>query len=176
MGGPWGGGRKITFLVHQQVHGEGRSSKEANHRKTFSQRLPVSKGTALQEKGFMSSRMNMQNGLSILSPQWRRWDLDCILHPYPFMTMCIIPLGINHLPARKQHKELHKGVGSFDWVNLTLALKGYYIVPVKDHVCPRKFCLPRSLHKACNSSWPFYVTIQQSSLQELRWLHSTKLP
>lgn len=92
------------------------------------------------------------------------------------MTMCIIPLGIHHLPARKQQEELHKGLGSFDWVSLTLALKWYYTVPVKDHACPRKFCLPRSLNKACNSSSPFYLTIQQSLLQEQRWLCSAKLP
>lgn len=76
------------------------------------------------------------------------------------MTMCIIPFSIHHLPAREKQEELHKGVGSFDWVNLTLALKGYYTVPVKDHVSSRNFHLPRSLNKAYDSSSLFYVTIQ----------------
>lgn len=47
------------------------------------------------------------------------------------MTMCIIPLGIHHLPARKQQEQLHNRVDRFDWLNLTLALKGCYTVPVK---------------------------------------------
>lgn len=85
-------------------------------------------------------------------------------------------VSITCLPESSKRSFIREWVLSFDWVNLTLALKWYYAAPVKDHVCPRRFCLPRSLNKACNSSSPFYLTIQQSLLQEQRWLHSTKLP
>lgn len=49
--------------------------------------------------------------------------LGLYLHPYPYMTVCFIPLGLHNLLARKQQEEFHRDVSRFDRVNLTLVLR-----------------------------------------------------
>lgn len=49
--------------------------------------------------------------------------LGLYLYPYPYMTICTIPLGLHHLPAGKQQEELHRGVSRFDRVNLTVFIR-----------------------------------------------------